>query len=299
MTDLLCPRCSTPSHPVAMRTRGEVRSRVWQCGCVIAPEVRVESFGVLGERLHVARGHAIEELHPTEAGAIAAWRVALEQRQREDDERVAQPAAPAGEAIGPQPWQRGALRSVLRAAAVRRSHAEVLAQIHPRPPSASLMEHTSKLAAPTREEAPRSPAGPTWDGMVAAVEKGLTPAQYVAGCEPLSPATLRMYAMAGAHVRDAMLAREREALATLPTRTDDEVRQVTAACTEATHVETLVAVANECARRWPSPRWGIERPTFCVETSGAIGGTWAPSGDAWFPTAASVIKVMRRLAGVA
>lgn len=199
MTDLLCPRCSTPSHPVAMRTRGEVRSRVWRCGCPVRPDVvrpcnlvsRPNAEGY--DRGWYATGCGVdpeETEHPTEAGAIAAWRVALERRQREDDEAWANPTPVRA------PWR------------LSWTDAEG--------------DHTATI-------------------------DGSELAQHVA-----------------TEMERLMLDREREALATLPTRTDDEVRQVAAACTEATHPETLVAVANECARRWNDlvpeacgyPTWG-------------------------------------------
>lgn len=140
---LACPACCG-----VLRKRGEVRVWVGLCGCCIRPEVRpcnlVASPTPDGyERGWYASGYGVdpeETEYPTEAGAVAAWRVALERRQREDDERAARPPitgpiawepAPAPERA---PWRlkidgdagwvspyHGALGAVLRAAAVRRS----------------------------------------------------------------------------------------------------------------------------------------------------------------------------------
>lgn len=93
LADLNCPTCCRP-----MRERGEVRVHVWACGCVVRPTAvkacNLVAYQTAGgyDRGWCATGHGVaaeETEHPTEAGAIAAWRTALERRQREDDERAA------------------------------------------------------------------------------------------------------------------------------------------------------------------------------------------------------------------
>lgn len=297
--DLNCPTCCRP-----MRERGEVRVHVWACGCVVRPTAvkacNLVAYQTAGgyDRGWCAAGHGVaaeETEHPTEAGAVAAWRTALERRQRKDDERAAEvvsftwaarPDADAGVDVERAPWT--VVDRIAPAPEIATAPRAV-----PVPGSMFASREWQNRIVDAHRVARHGDAGREVFGYALADS---TP-------DPENPGqhtvTVAISGPARAEMERRHLARERECFATLPDRTDDEVRRVAAACTDRTHVETLVAVANECARRWPSAKWGNERPTFCVEASGAIGGTWAPSGDAWFPTAASVIKVMRRIAGVA
>jgi hypothetical protein len=83
----VCPSCGTQR-----RERGEERTRVWRCGCCVKPEsvyrhdvMRWAGRGYITESLWHAKGHGIEVDHPTEAGAVSAWREALANAQREED----------------------------------------------------------------------------------------------------------------------------------------------------------------------------------------------------------------------
>lgn len=72
------------------RERGEVRTSLWRCGCAVRPESssycqRRDDESCRGELVWWASGHGATAYHPTEAGAIAAWREALAQAQRKED----------------------------------------------------------------------------------------------------------------------------------------------------------------------------------------------------------------------
>lgn len=80
-----CQTCGTQR-----RERGEVRVHVWRCGCAVRPRMRRVSSGMsvhAGEFCWVAEGYGVDGAHPTESGAIAAWREALAEAQRAEDER--------------------------------------------------------------------------------------------------------------------------------------------------------------------------------------------------------------------
>jgi hypothetical protein len=77
---------------VQRRERGEVRVHYWKCGCSVRPEsVRLDkqlrwmSRGYATEAVWVATSDDARGVHPTEAGAIAAWRDDLAKFQREED----------------------------------------------------------------------------------------------------------------------------------------------------------------------------------------------------------------------
>ena len=97
----MCPTCR-----VQRRERGEVRVHYWRCGCAVKPQGQDgRTFGVglwttgllarrglgpepthsAGEIVWMAEGFGARGVHPTEAGAIAAWREALANAQREED----------------------------------------------------------------------------------------------------------------------------------------------------------------------------------------------------------------------
>jgi hypothetical protein len=83
----VCPSCR-----VQRRERGEVRVHYWKCGCSVRPEsVRLDkqlrwmSRGYATEAVWVATSDDARGVHPTEAGAIAAWRDDLAKFQREED----------------------------------------------------------------------------------------------------------------------------------------------------------------------------------------------------------------------
>lgn len=88
-----CPTCGTQR-----RERGEVRVHVWRCGCPVRPvncnwypracDPYSDKFGGPSERIWWAAGHGAKSAeHPTRDGAIAAWREALAEAQRAEDER--------------------------------------------------------------------------------------------------------------------------------------------------------------------------------------------------------------------
>ena len=87
-----CPTCGTQR-----RERGEVRTYLWRCGCPVRPESVYEQT-IDRETLWVAVSHfddaywahgasysTIEAEHPTREGAVAAWREALANAQRQED----------------------------------------------------------------------------------------------------------------------------------------------------------------------------------------------------------------------
>lgn len=71
------------------RERGTVRTHVWMCGCPVVPRAVLPHL--MGpdhqrhETLWRADGLDVHAWHPTEEGAIAAWRVALAEAQRRED----------------------------------------------------------------------------------------------------------------------------------------------------------------------------------------------------------------------
>jgi hypothetical protein len=83
----VCPSCR-----VQRRERGEVRQYTWRCGCAVRPasvrndeDLRWTGRGYSRERVWIAEGHVARATHPTEAGAVSAWREALANAQREED----------------------------------------------------------------------------------------------------------------------------------------------------------------------------------------------------------------------
>jgi hypothetical protein len=100
----VCPSCR-----MQRRERGEVRVHYWKCSCPVRAEF-VYQFWAAGddhgdyyrggsdEELAMARrngfelvwratGHGASASHPTEAGAVSAWREALANAQREEDSK--------------------------------------------------------------------------------------------------------------------------------------------------------------------------------------------------------------------
>lgn len=102
-----CETCARPA-----RLRGEVRTRIWLCGCVITPFTddcaSSVSMGAL-ETVWMAAGDGLARYRPTRDGAIAAWRAALAEAQQREDaaarEAAMRPTEPApvdvGEERGP------------------------------------------------------------------------------------------------------------------------------------------------------------------------------------------------------
>lgn len=70
------------------RERGEVRTSVWRCGCAVRPRAVLphRHHADLREIVWCADGHDVHAYHPTRDGAIAAWREALAEAQRREDE---------------------------------------------------------------------------------------------------------------------------------------------------------------------------------------------------------------------
>lgn len=75
-----CPTCGTQR-----RERGEVRVHVWRCGCVVRPD-RVTDVWSGIERVPFVEGHGVHATHPTRDGAVGAWREALAEAQRREDD---------------------------------------------------------------------------------------------------------------------------------------------------------------------------------------------------------------------
>lgn len=77
---MTCSRCGGPS-PV----EGETYRWYWPCGCAVRPDFVTLAPKIVGqvtlrpprEDVWVASGHGTRAEHPTEEGAIAAWRAAL------------------------------------------------------------------------------------------------------------------------------------------------------------------------------------------------------------------------------
>jgi hypothetical protein len=83
----VCPACR-----VQRRERGEVRVHYWKCSCPVRPESvePIDNLRWVGRGYHCeggwcADGHGARATHPTEAGAVSAWREALANAQREED----------------------------------------------------------------------------------------------------------------------------------------------------------------------------------------------------------------------
>jgi hypothetical protein len=76
----VCPTCR-----VQRRERGEVRVHYWRCGCAVRPVGTYQKEIGFRERGWRAMGFGVLREHPTEAGAVSAWREALASAQREED----------------------------------------------------------------------------------------------------------------------------------------------------------------------------------------------------------------------